>query len=473
MRRVPVPLLAVLCVAALQALAWSVLLPAFQGQDEVEHFSYAQRIAETGKPTWSALEDLPPGKGVSRETRFALLYGGFRGQVGNVQARPYGTELDEDRWEAVERRLTDDEQAAQSTTAAFRNPPAYYLYEALAYAPFGSADLMTRQYVLRWASIPFVVIAVLMAWLLAGELFGRRRWLQAVAALFVALQPMLGQIGGIVNPDAMIAAIFATALWIAARIVNRGATRGLLVAAAATGIGALLVHPRAAPALLVLCAALCVRVGRAWRGNPRRLRLGVVGLAAGAAVLVAAQVWYAVRGDLSALRVREFASYVWQFYLPRPGFMTETRRPDWDVRDLVVDRLWSGYLTHDVTLAPGLLDVISIATMAGAVLVLVTMAWRRDAVARRLGHLVVLGVAVVATLLLLHATAWRELSVRDDPILTGRYLLPLLPIAGVALAAVAGSLPRRVGPGAATLVLGLEALLALGALGATVVRFHA
>ena len=46
------------------------------------------------------------------------------------------------------------------------------------------------------------------------------------------------------------------------------------------------------------------------------------------------------------------------------------------------------------------------------------------------------------------------------------------PVAGLAVAAVALALPRRLGPGAATLVLGLEALLALSALGTAVVRFY-
>ena len=73
---------------------------------------------------------------------------------------------------------------------------------------------------------------------------------------------------------------------------------------------------------------------------------------------------------------------------------------------------------------------------------------------------------------MLRASAWRDLPTGGDPIITGRYLTPLLPMLGVAVAAVAVSLPRRVGPAAATLVLGLEGLLALGALGAAVVRFY-
>jgi hypothetical protein len=457
-----------------QALAWSVLLPAFQGQDEADHFAYVQRVVETGKPTWSALETLPRrGDAFSREQITAMQYGSFGPLSANVQMRPYGTELDEDRYEDRLSGLTDRDRESNRYVAAMRNPPAYYLYEVAVYAPLQNTSLMTRQYVMRWSTIPFFLVAVWMAWLLAGEVFGRRRWLQSVTALFVALQPMLAQLGGIVNPDAAIAALFGVALWLSAVIVRRGATRPRVVAAAATGVAALLTHPRAAPVVMILLAALAVRAVRWSRERPGARRPVVTGIVAGTTLLVAAHVWFAIRGEVSVNRVREFASYLWQFYLPKPPFMNTTVRDDWGVRDVFVDRLWSYYLKFDIELAPGILDAIATATMIGAVLVVATMIWRRDAVRRRLGLAVVLGVAVVAQLLVLHAGAWRELLIGTDPILTGRYLTPLLPIAGLSVAAVAGSLPRRIGPGAATVVLGLEALVALAAFGAAVVRFHA
>lgn len=473
MRRVPIPLLAVLLVAAVQALAWSVLIPAFQGQDEAEHFAYTQRIVETGKPTWSALETLPPGNGLSREVMRAIDYGSFGPLSANVAMRPFGTRIEERRYEEASAGLVGIEREVHRYTPAFRNPPVYYVYEAAAYAPLIDESLMTRVFAMRWATIPLYLVAVLMAWLLAGEVFGRRRWLQTVTALFVALQPMLAQLGGIVNPDALIAAIYGVGLWLAAVIVNRGATRPRLVGAAVTAVGAVLIHPRAVPVAFTLMAALAVRAWRATRERPSRRPLALAGTVGGAAVLVAAQVWYALRGEISLNGLREFASYLWQFYLPRPDFMTPTVRPDWGVRDIFVDRLWSYYLKFDVELPIGLLDTISTVTMVAAVIVLVTLVWRRDAVRPRLGHVAVFAVAIVSSMLILHAAAWRELLISTNPILTGRYLTPLLPIAGLAVAAVAASLPRRIGPGAAVVVLGLEALIGLAALGATVVRFHA
>ena len=73
----------------------------------------------------------------------------------------------------------------------------------------------------------------------------------------------------------------------------------------------------------------------------------------------------------------------------------------------------------------------------------------------------------------LHVAAWHDLQLSPlDPVITGRYLTPLLPIAGLAVATVAAALPRRVGPGAATAVLGAELVLSLALLGVATVRFY-
>lgn len=474
MRRLPVPLLAILCIAALQALAWSILLPPFQGQDEAPHFAYTQRLAETGEPTWSALEDdLPLDRAYSNEVFLALEAGGFGPLARNVSMRQYGTEIDEARYRAAAGRLTDADRGNGAFTSSMRNPPLYYLYGAAAYLPLEGQDVVTRLYAMRWATIPFFLVAVLTAWLLAGEVFGRRRWLQAIAALFVALQPMLAQLAGVVNPDAAIAAIWGVGLWLAAVIVNRGVSRGLLVAAAATTIVAALAHPRAAPVAAALVAGLAARGWRATRDRPGRRRLVLAASACGTLALLAAGVLYAMRDTVGLNGARQFASYLWQFYLPRPSFMTPTLEAGWDKRDVFVDRLWSGFAQLEVNLSAGVLDAISLATMAAAVVVIVTLVARRDAVRRHIGLAIVFAVAPLVLMFSLHVAAWRDLQVQPDPIITGRYLTPLLPLAGIAVAAVAASIPRRAGVAIASVVLGLEGVVALSALGTAMVRFYA
>ena len=54
--------------------------------------------------------------------------------------------------------------------------------------------------------------------------------------------------------------------------------------------------------------------------------------------------------------------------------------------------------------------------------------------------------AVVGYLALLHAAAFRSLLTSPDPVITGRYLLPLIPFYGVAIALAVAWLPRRWAP---------------------------
>jgi hypothetical protein len=87
--------------------------------------------------------------------------------------------------------------------------------------------------------------------------------------------------------------------------------------------------------------------------------------------------------------------------------------------------------------------------------------------------LAVCGVAVAGYLLLLHAAAFRSLLSAPDPVITGRYLLPLMPLYGAGIALAVGWLPRR-----AAVPLGVVALtgltvLQLDALALLFARFYA
>jgi hypothetical protein len=474
-RRIPAPLAVILVLAALQSAAWAVLLPPLQGQDEPAHVAYAQRIAEQRAISWSALETIEDDQQqYSTELERAEAYSGAGLLSLNVFGRPYRTEVDEERWRRAREELSDAERADGGFTNAMRNPPLYYLYEAAVYAPLGGTDFFTRLYSMRLATVPFILIAVVFAWLLAGEVFGRRRWLQAVTALTVALQPMLAQLAGIVNPDAAIAAWYAVALWLAALIVRRGATRPRLVGAAALILSSVVLHPRSMPLAVPLVVALLFRLWPHVRARGRPVRFAGVGvLVLGFSAFVGASLVYATRGELTFQGVRRFASYVWQFYLPRPGWMDMTVGPDWGVRDVFVDRLWSGFVLLEVNLAPWVLDLISAATLVGIVMLVVTLVLRRDSLRRRRPLFAVFAAALLGLMWFLHVAAWRDLQLYGDPIITGRYLTPLLPVLGIAIAAVAGSLPKRLGPGLVTVLLGIEALLALSALGTALVRFYA
>jgi hypothetical protein len=111
-----------------------------------------------------------------------------------------------------------------------------------------------------------------------------------------------------------------------------------------------------------------------------------------------------------------------------------------------------------------------------AVAAIVIAAWSaavltRDRVRRAWPVLLTLGGMAAGILLLLHTASYRALTTGVDPLITGRYLLPLAPLAALALAWLVDVLPGRWRAGTAGLVVGGMLLLQLGGLALTVERF--
>jgi hypothetical protein len=83
-------------------------------------------------------------------------------------------------------------------------------------------------------------------------------------------------------------------------------------------------------------------------------------------------------------------------------------------------------------------------------------------------------VAAAAYLLAMHVGAFRSLLAGDgDPVLTGRYMLPFIPVYGLTLALAVSWMPRRPALVAAGALLGGLCLLSIGALGFTYARYYA
>jgi hypothetical protein len=148
--------------------------------------------------------------------------------------------------------------------------------------------------------------------------------------------------------------------------------------------------------------------------------------------------------------------------------------PDYGYRQVVIERWVVGIFGGlEITYPLWVYDVAQV-----AVALLLLAAWttaflHRDQVKRALPVLAVLATLAGGLMLLLHAAAYRALLDGPDPLVTGRYLLPLTPIAAIALAWVAGNLPHRARGYAAGGLMGVLLLLQLGGLGMTLIRFHA
>ncbi|HEX6026019.1 MAG TPA: hypothetical protein VFZ00_28770, partial [Solirubrobacter sp.] len=159
-------------------------------------------------------------------------------------------------------------------------------------------------------------------------------------------------------------------------------------------------------------------------------------------------------------------------YLPRMSFMTPVE-PPWGIRQAFIDRLFGGYAWFEVS-PPGwvltLVTVAAVATIASAVVGVVRV-WPSGS--RPTALLFVFAVAVVGYMILLHAAAFRSLLRVPDPVITGRYLLGLMPLYGVAIAFAVGWLPRRAAVGTGAAVLAGLTVLQIGALALVFARFYA
>jgi hypothetical protein len=421
---------------------------------------------ETGTVPWRAVgwapaEDTPP---MSTEMEHAIYAAGIPPSWGQPQGKPATTSEDERLWNARRRGL---DRTDGGFTSSMANPPLYYLYEAVPYAIAYPASLFDRAFAMRLANLPLLLAVVVFTWLVAGELFGRRLWLQTLATAAVAVQPQLIHMTATVNPDIALAAIWAAALYAMVRLVKAGPSRGRLAWLAGLVVASCLTQPRGLALVIPALAAVALSL----RGERRRLAWALVGTAylLGAVLLVN----YATRGDLAGFRVRQFASYLWQFYLPRLDFMTPSPGPDWGVGDVFVDRFFGGFAQLEVTLPDALLSVLTVAALVVGALAIVGLVVHRRALARRRGVAIVCALTAVGYLLVIHAVVFRGLLTTPDPAITGRYLLPLLPLYGAGIALAVCWMRRPVGVGLGVVVLAGLTWLQIASFGLLFERFYA
>jgi 4-amino-4-deoxy-L-arabinose transferase-like glycosyltransferase len=455
-----------LVVALVEAVTWISLVPPLQGPDETGHVSYTQKIVEAGTVPWRALgwapaEDTRP---MSTEMEQAIYAAGIPPSWGQPQGKPAATSEDERLWNARRRGL---DRADGGFTSSMANPPLYYLYEAVPYLIAYPASLFDRAFAMRLANVPLLLAVVVFTWLVAGELFGRRLWLQTLATAAVVVQPQVIHMTATVNPDIALAAIWAAALYAMIRLVKTGPSRGRLAWLAGLVVASCLTQPRGLALVIPALAAVALSL----RGERRRFAWALAGAAylAGAVLLVN----YATRGDLAGFRVRQFASYLWQFYLPRLDFMTPSLSPDWGVGDVFVDRFYGGFAQLEVELPAALLSVVAVGALVLAALAVVGLVIHRRSLARRRDVAIVCLLTGVGYLLLIHAVAFRELLIAPDPIITGRYLLPLLPLYGAGIALAVSWVRRPVAVGLGVVVLAGLTWLQIASFGLLFERFYA
>ncbi|HEU0019108.1 MAG TPA: DUF2142 domain-containing protein, partial [Thermoleophilaceae bacterium] len=416
------PLILLLVAAAIFAVAWALIVPAWQAPDEHSHFGYAQTLAEQGAPPASEGD-----RRYSTEQETAAAAIGADQLAANLFARPEWSEIAYDRWREVQAahgsdaRADGDGTGPEGANSARTNPPLYYAFEALPYYAGSGTDLFGRLYLMRLWSALLLLVAAAATWALIGELLGPRRGLQLAGAAVVALQPMGAFISASINPDAMLIPAFATTLWLGVRVIRRGLTIGNGAALCAAAAVAILT--KATGYALLPGVALALAVG-AWRAGVR-LRPGSLGRAAlpllALALPVGAWLAYARLSDRPAVNQvgaggggdfdhAGLFSYLWQFYLPDvpgqlplpPGF------PSLPVKDFWIEGFWGKFgwleivLPDPLYLAVGLLTVAAIAGSAFALI--------RAGLRRHLAPAAFLLLVALSLLGGLHLTEYRILA---------------------------------------------------------------
>jgi 4-amino-4-deoxy-L-arabinose transferase-like glycosyltransferase len=482
LRGVPAPLAALLAAATLLSLAWTVLMAPLQGPDEHNHVAYAQQLAETGDgPLWGTTT----GGTHSTESTALQTWADLTPLIGVLTARPGWTDAEERAYEQVSRDARRDDGSGPNAVA--QNPPLYYGYEAVAYRVGSGWSLPARLLLMRLANLPLLLLVVVCTWLAVGEAFGRRRFLQTVGAGIAAFLPMLGFMSGVVNPDIGLAAAFAGFTALALAALRLGPRPSVVLGLGAVGAAAVLTHGRGLAVLPPLLVVLALLGWRALRELPLRRTLG---LALGVGAIVAlggllAVAYSSGHGEGSSIggevgnsaghgNLRGFVAYVWQFYFSPLVSMAPPPGPPYGFRQVYVETFAGGtfgsleiqfplwvYSTLQVAVALGL------ATLFGAIV------RRWEAVRAHAAPVLVVASIVASVLLTIHFAAYGDLSAGSpDPLITGRYLLPLVAPLALAAVFVVDSLPRRLGVAVGTALVTGWALLSLSALALTLARFY-
>lgn len=465
----PQSLAALLIIVVSVGLAWALTVPPWQSPDELAHFGYAQSLAEN-----FAIPAENGGPQASSDLRFADgAVGASRGAFWPGPAPPDWSRADYSGYIAAEHAAHPPSKSdGTGPSTATGNPPLYYLVAAAAYLIDHGGTAFGRLYAIRIFGVLLLVVTTIAAWLLAGETFGRRRLPQLASAAVAGLLPMSTFLSTDVNPDALLITLWTLTLWLGARVINHRAQGWDAMWVCAATAAAILT--KATSYALVGPILFALLIG--WRRRPaaeRRRALKLI-VAAGLVLLVPVLGWLALASTLGGLsittvatssahpfNVRQFLSYVWQFYLPRLPFLTPFRTtPGLPVYDIWLRQTTGVFGWLDAYLPDWMYRASALAA-AGLGIASVGLLSRL----RERRHLAMLGffaLTLLALLVLLHVTEYRTLIIGGGQFLQGRYLLPVVSLLGLAVGLVIVGLPRRIRPTACALAL--STLLAVQAI---------
>jgi 4-amino-4-deoxy-L-arabinose transferase-like glycosyltransferase len=463
LRRIPRAAWICALIAFLNASAWSLIVPPFQGKDEVDHFAYVEQLAENGTLPENGQEN-----GTYSPEETLVLQGLHYAKVAHSPQTPAISSR------AEQRTLMEDVHAGASLEGsgeagvATSEPPLYYALQVVPYE-LARGNTLTQLQLMRLLTTLFGAATALLTFLFLREILPRVSWAATVGALCVALQPLLAFMSGSVNPDAMLFTVAAAVFLCLARAFRRGLSRRLaIVLGVLIAIGFLTKLNFAGFAFGVF-VGLAVLGVRGARSTDRGALLSPM---IAASIGISPVGVYLLRNILSnhptfgiiststsliskGTLLHAF-SYIWQLYLPRLPGMTPYFAGLATYKDVWFDRSVGLYGFFD-TMFPGWVDNVALVPAAATVLLCARELFaRRDALRARLPELSVYAAITVGVLVMIGGSSYVSDGVHHGaPFGEPRYLLPMLPLLGAVIALAVRGAGRRWAPvvGAAMVVL--------------------
>jgi 4-amino-4-deoxy-L-arabinose transferase-like glycosyltransferase len=465
----PRSLAALLAAVAVFGVAWALLVPPWQSPDTPSHYAYAESLA-----TRDALPGDSHSQGASSNQEAAdAAVGASRIAFSTPEAQPNWDPAADRAYREAAGHLSRSNGGGPNAAAV--NPPLYYLYADIGYLAAIGGDAFDRVYAMQIWGVVLLLLTVFGAWLLTGEVLGRQRPAQLLCAAIAGFEPMDTFISTSVTPDALLIPLWTLALWLGARVIKRGCRRRDAIALCAVTAAAILT--KATSYALVPGAVLALTLG--WRRRPAGERGDFRGTIGGALIVLAAPVlaWIVVATALgrSAINtvqaapgthpapfsIRQFLSYVWQFYLPRPSFLKPFRiTADLPLYDLWIGEGWGAFGWLDVRMTSWVYPLLAGVTAVVAVTGVAVLTRLRGRLAIEL--IAFFALTSASLLAGLHLTDYRSFIAGTGIVIQGRYSLPLIGLFGLAAALVLTRLPVRWrGATCASIVAGLMLLQVL------------
>jgi 4-amino-4-deoxy-L-arabinose transferase-like glycosyltransferase len=273
---------------------------------------------------------------------------------------------------------------------------------------------------------------------------------------------------GALNPDSMLFAVSAATFYLLARAFRRGLTPSLAVAigiASAVGTLTKLNFLGLLPGVIVGLIVLAWRAARTSRAR------AFGSLALGVAIAVAPVAVYAIvnlfsnhaglgvassgisitKGHSGSLG--DEISYIWQFYLPRlPGMATDFPGI-FPTRQIWFDRSVGFYGWLDTEFPVWAENIALIPAVLLTILGIRALVTVRATLRRRLVELGVYALMSLGVLVLIGSDSYLKFPSQAGTYAEPRYLLPMVPLVGAALALSARGAGRRWGPVAGVLIV--------------------